>query len=127
MKWQQRASEQKDNPTATPKTITLAPTLHVKPEKRFHLLDPDEDTDEELTPLRSYRLTMHDPDDDDDTADVTPAHFNDADAAPIAVAPIPATVAAILADVDRRLAHHPRIDNHIVMNTGTLPRTTTLL
>jgi hypothetical protein len=81
LKWQQRASGQKDNPTATPKTATLAPTLHVKLEKRFHLLDPDDDDDDEFAPLRSYRLTMHDPDDDDDDADdVTPALLNDADA-----------------------------------------------
>jgi hypothetical protein len=38
--------------------------------------------------------------------------------APAVVAPTPATVAAILADVDRRLAHYPSDDDHIVMNYG---------
>jgi hypothetical protein len=90
LKWQQRASEQKDNPTATPKTVTLAPTLHVKPEKRFHLLDPDYGSDDEPAPLRSYRLTMQDPDDTDDDDDVPFSRLDDADTVPAVVAPTPA-------------------------------------
>jgi hypothetical protein len=118
LKWQQRASDSKANPTVTSKAVTLAPTLHVKPEKRFQLLAPDYGSDDEPAPLRSYRLTTQDPVDTDDDDDVPPSRFDDADTAPAVVAPTPVTVAAILADVDRRLAHYPRDDDHIVMTNG---------
>ncbi len=73
------------------KDATRPPTLHVKFEKRFQILDVASDSDDDSSTLHRYHFTLHDDDDEDNYVYV----------------PTPLTVEAILADVDRQLADHP--------------------
>ncbi len=105
LKWQQKATEHRGASKVTVKNAH-PPTLHAKPEQRFHVLSTmDSDTDDESMPLYHYRMVMDDPrDDDDDHDEPEPIDAAITQAAP-AIPPL--TVADILADVDRRLATYP--------------------
>jgi hypothetical protein len=101
-KWQQRASQPAEK-SVTSKDPPKPPTLHIKPEQRLSTLAYDYSSEDEYEPLVHYRMTMPDPYPDDDDTEDAPLTVN----YDVAAFTPPLTVAAILADVDRRLANHP--------------------